>query len=138
MELWFVVYASPAPQGSMKGIVVKGRAIVTSDNKKTMPYRHMVTMMARHKMAHENINEPMAAKHVPVKINLEFHLARTKSIPKKRTAPAVKPDLDKLVRATCDALKGVLYLDDGQVTELRARKVYADGPEMVVIGLETL
>lgn len=138
MELWFVVYASPAPQGSMKAIVIDGNARVMCDNKKTMPYRHAVTMMARNKMATENINEPMAGKHVPVKLMLEFHLARPKGAPKKRTEPAVKPDLDKLVRATCDALKGVLYLDDGQVTELRAKKCYAEGPEMVVIGMETL
>ncbi len=122
----------------MKAFVIKGQARVTSDNNKTMPYRHAVTQIARWKMADENINEPMAAKHVPVKVMLEFHVARPKSIPKKRTEPAVKPDLDKLVRATMDALKSVLYVDDGQVTELRAKKKYAEGPEMVVIGMETL
>ncbi len=138
MEIWLVVYASPAPQGSMKAIIIGDQARVMCDNKKTMPYRQAVTMYARHKLAQENINEPMAGKHVPVKLMIEFHLQRPKGAPKKRTAPAVKPDLDKLVRATCDALKGVLYLDDGQVTELRARKVYAEGAEMVIIGMETL
>ena len=33
-----------APQGSMRGYVVKGKARVTSDNSKTMPYRQQVGM----------------------------------------------------------------------------------------------
>jgi Holliday junction resolvase RusA-like endonuclease len=34
------------------------------------------------------------------------------------------PDLDKLVRATMDALTDVVYEDDRQVTEIRALKLY--------------
>jgi Holliday junction resolvase RusA-like endonuclease len=67
---------------------------------------------------------------------LDFHVARPISVPKKRGAPSVKPDLDKLCRATLDSLSGVLFADDGQVTELRARKFYAVGPEHVMVSME--
>jgi Holliday junction resolvase RusA-like endonuclease len=33
-----------------------------------------------------------------------------------------RPDLDKLVRAVLDALTGVCYLDDSQVTRIEAEK----------------
>lgn len=138
MNLAFAVYTTPAPQGSMKAFVIKGRARVTSDNKKTMPYRHAVTQIARRELADRNLNEPMAAKHVPVSLLLDFYLAKPASIPKKRVAPAVKPDIDKLCRATLDALTGVLFADDGQVTEIRARKHYATGPEHVLISATVL
>jgi crossover junction endodeoxyribonuclease RusA len=132
-EIVFVVYASPAPQGSMKAFVIRGKARLTCDNKKTVPYRHCVTQAARRDLANRNICEPMAGKHAPVVLDLEFHLARPESAPKKRRVPSVKPDIDKLCRATLDALTGVLFVDDGQVVDLSARKVYAQGPEMVVI-----
>lgn len=36
------------------------------------------------------------------------------------------PDLDKLVRAVGDALTKIVYVDDGQIVELAASKVFAD------------
>jgi Holliday junction resolvase RusA-like endonuclease len=136
MRVQFLVYTTPAPQGSMKAHVVKGRAYLSCDNRKTMPFRHAVTQVARRTLADLNINEPVAGKHVPVRLLLEFHIARPQSIPKKRVTPAVKPDIDKLCRAALDSLTGVLFADDGQVTEMMARKFYATGPEHVVISME--
>ncbi len=46
--------------------------------------------------------------------------------------PAVQPDLDKLVRASMDALTGVCYADDGQVVSIMAEKIYAEFTEVVV------
>jgi Holliday junction resolvase RusA-like endonuclease len=46
-----------------------------------------------------------------------------------RGEPTVKPDLDKLLRAVCDALTGVVWVDDAQVLDLSAVKAYAAGHE---------
>ncbi len=44
-----------------------------------------------------------------------------------RLRPNVKPDLDKLIRSTCDGLKtGGLFTDDALIVEIRASKYYAD------------
>jgi Holliday junction resolvase RusA-like endonuclease len=40
--------------------------------------------------------------------------------------PAVRPDVDKLLRSTLDALTSVLYADDGQVVTVRAEKRFGD------------
>ncbi len=66
----------------------------------------------------------MAAKHEPVELHLEYTFLRPDGAPKRRKLPSVKPDLDKLVRATLDALTGVIYQDDGQVVNIIASKVY--------------
>jgi Holliday junction resolvase RusA-like endonuclease len=42
--------------------------------------------------------------------------------------PAGRPDLTKLVRAAEDALKGVVWADDGQVVGQGNRKVYGEKP----------
>jgi len=136
MRVQFLVYTTPAPQGSMKAHVVRGKAYLSCDNRKTLPFRHAVTQVARRTLADMNLNEPVVGKHIPVRLSLEFHIARPQSIPKKRLTPSVKPDIDKLCRATLDSLSGVLFADDGQVTEIRARKVYATGPEHVSIAME--
>ena len=48
-----------------------------------------------------------------------------------------KPDVDNLVKAVKDALKGLLYQDDAQIIHLEASKAY--GPEPgVTIALEAL
>lgn len=138
MRVQFLVYTTPAPQGSKVARVINGRAQMFEANKKMLPYRHAVTQYVRYALAQRGLSEPVAGKHIPVRLMMEFHVTRPPSVPKKRTEPSVPPDLDKYIRSTNDALKGVLYADDGQVVELRARKVYATGPAHVVISMEAV
>jgi Holliday junction resolvase RusA-like endonuclease len=58
----------------------------------------------------------------PVELIVTFYLPRPKK--PKFFFPAVKPDLDKLVRAVSDALSGVVYRDDSLVCSLTASKEY--------------
>ena len=39
--------------------------------------------------------------------------------------PAVKPDVSNLVKFYEDCMNGLIYIDDAQIVELSARKVYA-------------
>lgn len=68
-------------------------------------------------------------------------LPRPVRTPKSRTPPAIKkPDGDKLLRAVLDALTGVAWVDDSQVTDARARKRLAelDAPPGVYIAITRL
>ncbi len=65
-----------------------------------------------------------------VHVMLMFALPRPKSV--ERVQPTVKPDLDKLQRPVLDALTGIAYIDDAQVTHIVASKRYADGVEPCV------
>jgi Holliday junction resolvase RusA-like endonuclease len=138
-QIKFVAYCTPQPQGSMKGFVLpgkngaKGRAILTSANPKLKPYRGEITREAMSALSEAGITEPMAAKHVPVSLIIDFYLARPASIPRKRTELVVKPDLSKLIRSTEDAMTGILYADDAQIVELSVRKHYGS-PERVEIS----
>lgn len=142
-QIDFTVYATPTPQGSMKGFVLPGkngakaRAILTSDNSKLKPYRQEVTRCAMVALRDAGLPEPFAGKHVPVRITMDFYLAKPPSVPKKRTQHVVKPDCSKLVRAGEDALTGVMYTDDAQVVEISARKHYGS-PERVIISVNIL
>lgn len=142
-SIQFIVYARPEPQGSSRGFVLPGkngrkpRAIITSANPKLKPYRQELTNTALATMAERGIEKPFAAKHVPVRIDMVFYLEKPQSVPKKRTHLVVKPDADKLARATTDSLTGLLYFDDAQIVGLSAFKRYGT-PERVEIFVQIL
>lgn len=46
--------------------------------------------------------------------------------------PIVKPDVDNVCKAVMDALNGVAYRDDKQVTQIFISKTYAEEPGMIV------
>lgn len=138
MTITFVVYAKAEPQGSSRGFLLKGkwgakdRVIITSANKKLKPYRQELTELAMVTLSNAGIERPLAGKHTPVSMAMDFYFAKPPSVPKKRRGMVVKPDLDKLIRSSSDALTGILYADDAQIVELTARKHYGT-PERVEI-----
>jgi Holliday junction resolvase RusA-like endonuclease len=112
----YFIPGEPAPQGSKNGFVKNGRVVMVESSKKVKPWRESVALHTRDK-----ISEPM---NCPVEIALVFHLPRPKTVTRKW--PAVKPDLDKLIRSTFDGLTtGGLYTDDALVIAVSASKQYA-------------
>lgn len=118
------VYGVPIPQGSTKAFMRPGMKfpVVTSDNAKTKPWRQAIVDAAR-----EWLNG-CAPLEGPVTVRVEFYLPRPKTAPKRVEAPAKKPDLDKLLRAVCDALTSAgVWRDDAQVVSVTASKAFAGG-----------
>jgi len=139
-EIKFTVYGTPAPQGSMKAFVIRGQARITSDNKKLKPYRQEVAGAALIARAEAGFNDVFAAKHVPVTATYRFFFERPPSIPRKRICHVVKPDLDKLVRSTTDALTGIIFADDAQICGLPGTAKFYGSPARVeiIIRIETV
>ncbi|MBN7275536.1 RusA family crossover junction endodeoxyribonuclease [Ligilactobacillus pobuzihii] len=44
--------------------------------------------------------------------------------------PTVKPDVDNYIKATLDALNGIIWKDDAQIVTLHAAKYYSDHPRI--------
>lgn len=136
----FTAYVCPQPQGSAKAFVIGGKARITSDNAKLKPFRSEITRCALMASIGQRCITgelgPVFHKHVPVRLELTYTFRRPDSIPKKRTHVVVKPDLDKLVRATGDALTGVIYHDDAQVVEILCRKLYGPVESVRVVASE--
>jgi len=120
MMISFWIDGEPAPQGSKNGFVKNGRIVMVESSKKVKPWREAVTIKTAQHMSWAKLN-PMDS---PVEIALVFHLPRPKTVTRKW--PAVKPDLDKLIRSTFDGLTtGGLYTDDALVIAVSASKQYA-------------
>ena len=116
----FHVNGLPVPQGSMK--VINGRMLHSQGS---------ALAVWRSTIAWEATLAGCKAEEGAMKVTLIFVMPRPKTV--KRAEPSVAPDLDKLTRAALDALTSVAYVDDGQVTELHARKIYGNIPGLKVI-----
>lgn len=136
----FTVYGLAQPKGSAKAFLPKGwtRPVITSDNRSLKAWEQTVRDRLQAVMAETPRADLEALFDGPVLVALEFHLPRPKSLPKRVTLHTKKPDVDKLARSTVDALNGVLFHDDSQVVEVRARKVYAETCAKVEIRVERM
>lgn len=111
------VPGTPAPQGSKRHV---GRGVLIESSKQLGPWRERVALAAH------GHGFPLLTG-LPVLMTLEFVMPRPASTPKRRTPPAIKrPDADKLERAVLDALTGIAFADDSQVTTTYRRKRLAE------------
>lgn len=124
-RIGFRVTGQPAPKGSARAIKRGDRAVLiaSSSNANRDAQRAWAAQVGwAAKAAHR-----AAPWTGPIGLEVTFYVARPKSV--RRALPEVKPDGDKLLRATADALTGILFVDDGQVTDWIARKRYATAEE---------
>lgn len=117
----FDVLGTPAPKGSWKTFHRGGRQVFLNDNPRTKPWAEAVTLAAKQASRGRILNGA-------VKVSMQFWLPRPKSV--KRGLPSTKPDLDKLVRATLDALKGAVLIEDSRVVDIITSKRYAEDPSL--------
>lgn len=140
MTLEFTVIGVAIPKGSTRSFIVQGangpRAATTADNPKTKGWQHLIAAAAAMALR----RDPVRFTSGPVYVAAVFYLPRPKALLTKQHAPRAiphtkKPDTDKLARSLFDALSGVAWTDDAQVTDMVIRKRYcaaADVPRAVV------
>jgi Holliday junction resolvase RusA-like endonuclease len=128
-ELRVEVVGLPAPQGSKRHV---GRGILVESSKNVAPWRDSVAYATREAMRAASwvtLDEPCA-------VAIDFYLPRPASAPKSRTEPDRKPDIDKLIRSTLDALTTAgAIADDARIVNIGAGKHYA-GPLHPGVGAE--
>ena len=133
--LVITVHGTPAPQGSKRHV---GRGIMVESSKAVKPWREAVKWAALEQLDGEALERtgPLFADAVILRV--EFVMPRPKAHYRtgkhahelRPDAPhlvARKPDVDKLLRSTLDALgEAGVWRDDAQVASVSARKVYLD------------
>ena len=119
------VVGVPAPQGSKKHV---GRGIMVEASKKVAPWREAVAAAGQREMEVRGLASPLDG---PLHLAVTFRLPMPKSRPKRDHVRGWKwstktPDLDKLLRSTCDALKmGGVIADDARICQISAEKIEA-------------
>lgn len=123
----FFVPGVPQPQGSKRGFVnaSTGKVSLVESSAGVRPWRSDVKVFAAEAAANHSLITG------PVFLRCDFVMKRPLSTPKTRpTPPAIrKPDLDKLLRAIGDALKGTIYAEDSLIVEIVGTKRIAEDGE---------
>lgn len=133
-HLTVIVRANPATQGSKQARpIYRGRgagrqftgrvAQVESNHEKHRAWRDAVRNAAVDALLAAGDPGPLNG---PVRVVAVFTLKKPASAPKRRrTWPTTKPDIDKLLRSTFDALtEAGVWVDDSRVVDERAIKTF--------------
>ena len=136
-EIRLEIRGTPAPKGSVTAFAIPGknggrpRAVITHGAaKKVQSWSAAVREVAATAVGAVDA-PPFVA--VPISVVISFRLLRPAGHYRnagtlKPSAPSLsstKPDIDKLARATLDALTGVVFDDDSRVAVLTVYKLYA-------------
>lgn len=133
MNINFFVPGVPVQQGSKKHV---GNGIMVEDSKNLQPWRDSIIYAAREQVskftAPPIFTEVVAVRFVFYYPRPKSHYGTGKNATRlKSGAPQFKPsapDIDKLVRAACDALTAAgVWRDDALVASLLAFKKYEYG-----------
>lgn len=118
----FKVEGIPRPQGS-KRHVGGGRMIESS--KHVAAWREWVRMRAAEAMAgRAPFTGPVSVEAVFWFVRPKSHFKGTSVRESAPLLPASRPDVDKLLRASLDAMTGIVFVDDSQVCMLLGCKEY--------------
>lgn len=124
------------PMGKERPRVIKGIAYTPN---KTKSYETFV----RYTFINEFPNFTPMENAVKAKITAYFEVPKSYSKKKKKECLTNldyihKPDVDNISKIILDALNGLAYHDDNQVSCLLVFKNYTDGQEKVVVELEEI
>ena len=130
-----VIPLEPVAQGRPR-FSSRGKFVTTYDPPKSMTYKKQVRMIAQQQYHDEPI-----AKGNPLILQVTFYRSIQKSLSKAEherrlkgdILPFVKPDIDNYFKAVTDALTGVIWADDNQITDVKMSKRYSDSPRTEII-----
>lgn len=133
-EIRFTVPGEPQGKGRARVGTIQGKARMFTPQK-TVAYEGLIAIAAQDAMQ----GAPLFTG--PVMLEVTMHCPIRPSWSKKKQAqalagdiyPTSKPDADNCMKAVCDALNGVAWKDDTQVTDAHIRKRFSEIPRVDVI-----
>lgn len=133
MEVRIIVPGQPEPQGRPR-FSRKGRFVQTYDPPKSKQYKERVKYHAKKYAPEILLQGELEIEVLVYKRNLKsFNKSQTVDAEAKLLRPISKPDIDNYAKGILDALKGIIWEDDGQVVDLIARKYYSAKPRAEII-----
>ncbi len=138
-----VIRLAGAPVAKGRGRVgtaghgVRGRPVVFTPAK-TRTYEAVLRYMASDVMG---VRAPIT-RAVHVTIVAKFPIPPSWSKKKRALAAAqeipmvTRPDIENVAKIALDAMNGIVYVDDRQVTALSINKMYHEKPELVIVVSE--
>lgn len=111
-------------------VVSRGKYVSSYTPQKTVDYENKVKKAFTEKYPDF---EPLDCSlrmgvQIERKIPKSFNKSKREKAINGEIKPTTKPDIDNIVKSIADALNGIAYNDDSQITTLSAQKRYAEEP----------
>jgi Holliday junction resolvase RusA-like endonuclease len=130
------VYGEPKAQGRPR-FARRGNFVTTYDPKDSKEYKDTVYSVA---LQHRPSQPLTGAVSVGImcfrSIPKSFSRKKTEMAENGEILPTTKPDVDNYAKGIKDALKGVIWQDDSQVTFLSVSKRYSVTPRVEIAIME--
>jgi Holliday junction resolvase RusA-like endonuclease len=134
MKLAFTIPGEPTGKGRPRFVRATGR---TYTPEKTVNYEALVKMCCAEAMKQQGWE---LKQDGALELTVKAYMRPAASTSKKRLAamlsgeirPTKKPDYDNIGKTISDALNGIAYRDDAQITDAVVRKRYALEPRVEV------
>lgn len=127
------VYGLPVAQGRPRAFKLPSGRIRVYDPHKSKTWKQTVMLQAIQ-------SKPERLLRGALEGEMDFYLPRPKRAPKRVVYPEKRPDIDNLMKACLDGIRGIVVADDAQIVSLRVAKHYAteDTSPGVYVRLEEL
>lgn len=110
------------PQGAVR-MTQRGKW-TSASAQRYLSYKQVISLEAR-----KHFKEPIKG---PVEVGIFFYVPAPKKMPKGRTRPTTKPDIDNMIKGVFDALNKIAWKDDAQVIRVVSAKHYFDTPHISI------
>lgn len=130
----FTIPGEPVAKGRPRSFVRNGHvAHYTPD--KTARYENLVRLAAQQAMAGRSPEQGAVELTVHAYMGIPASWSKRKQVQASlgEITPTKRPDLDNILKAIKDGGNGVLWRDDAQVVDVRAKKRYSEMPFVRVI-----
>jgi len=132
VEIKFTVPGQPVPQGRPR-FKRSGKFVQTYDPPPSAKYKRKVKKYAEKVPLYEPLKGELYAEVLIFKETLKgFSKAKKAAAEAGTLRPTTKPDIDNYAKGILDAVKGVIWKDDGQVVDLYTRKFYSEIPRVEI------
>jgi Holliday junction resolvase RusA-like endonuclease len=128
--LFIPVYGQPLPQMRMKACKIGGHIrIYDPQAKQKEEIRWRIRGLYK--------EEPVT---IPIYVEILFYMPipkHTSTVRKKdmingKMHHMKRPDVDNLIKLILDCMTGIVYKDDSQICDIRAKKLYAESPATII------
>jgi Holliday junction resolvase RusA-like endonuclease len=125
----FEVPGCPVPKGRPR-VTRTGHAFTP---KRTRDYESKVAMIAAQQMSEKGYTEPFNGE---LTVSVIAYLPKPKKPKEKLNAPLIRSpsngDVDNYSKAALDAIEGIVFENDSQITALTVKKRYDKTPRLLV------
>jgi len=130
----FTVVGEPVSKARPRLVRTKSGGVFAYTPRKTREFEAVVRQFALSAMSGRNpLDEPLrVVVRAYVGVPASWSKKRREEALNGAIRPAVKPDLDNLLKSVFDAMNGVVFSDDSRIVAITAEKMYSDVPRVEV------